>query len=191
LCPSYAFSYSPFLTLNPYQAKISYWQKQYENDIDKIAILMIKGSKRNTPENTKNLVKANNGKFLIVASDTAYSPEILGELESENPINSIKKMIIAVPYFSVKSSTNPNNLTWFYEMSYDTTQLLTKAISEELKNNKQPTRKNLKEQFNKLTVIGHTGTFSLQGSDRTNAPYYLIQPDCSTSKCDKWSINNE
>jgi ABC-type branched-subunit amino acid transport system substrate-binding protein len=173
------------------KAKISGWQKQYNTDIDKTAILMIKGSKGNTPENTKNLIQANNGKFLIIASDTAYYPEILRDLEYGNSINSIKKMIIAVPYFSVKSSTNPNDLTWFHEMSYDATKLLTEAISAEIKDRKEPTRAGLQERFNKVPVIGHTGTFSLQGSDRTNPPYYLIQPACSTSKCDKWSINNE
>jgi ABC-type branched-subunit amino acid transport system substrate-binding protein len=91
-------------------------------------------------------------------------------------------MIVAEFWFSDKPRQKSSDR--MYAMSYDATGMLIAAISKELDNGKEPTRQNLPQQFKNLQMKGLTGEITLEGSDRTNAPYHLIQPYCANSNCE-------
>lgn len=174
------------------KSKIEQWKNDYNLVADKTAILMIKGPKKNI-DNTiaMEVVKNNDGKFLIIASNPVYQPTLLENLQYGNSPKVIKKMIIAVPWFpnekdSSKLGKPISDLDSFYAMSYDATEVLIQAISQEA-SVKQPTREGVRSQFNNLKKMeGATDKITLTNGDRVEENYKLIQPNCQDNKNCEW-----
>lgn len=80
---------------------------------------------------------------------------------------------------------NNAELTWQMAMSYDATQMLVAAISQQLSQGQTPTREGTKAVLASpnFQTEGLTGKITLQGSDRKEQFSFLIRPDCSTTPC--------
>jgi ABC-type branched-subunit amino acid transport system substrate-binding protein len=173
---------------------IDQWKKNYGSVSDKTAILMIKGPKGATDridEITDEVIKNNDGKFLILASNPVYQPNLIGELNLVASPTAISKIIIAVPWFPTKDEISQlkmstSDLDSFYAMSFDATKLLIEAISKDAMG-KKPTKEGVQYQLNRLGEMkGMTGDINLKNNDRYNSSYKLIQPNCQDNKNCEW-----
>jgi ABC-type branched-subunit amino acid transport system substrate-binding protein len=179
------------------QTQIKAWAKSYKSILKETAILIIIDSKHLNlnPEEAlsdiKNVISANNGTFLIVGSNPVYNPELLKSLEHDSfNLKLIENMIIAVPAFypNYRPKSDDKDLNWYEAMSYDATQMLVTAISNESKHT-TPTREGIYEQFKDKSFEvpkeeAYTGLIKLKGSDRVNPPGDLIYPTCRNNNCE-------
>lgn len=178
--------------------------KQKFNQVkDKTALILLSDAYTNAQGTNKKLsiIEDNNGKFLIAGSNTLFNSELLALFNTIGK-ESLEKMAITIPWYpspeqSKKiaafvgnnqlpwSSTNDPELIWQMAMSYDATQMLVEAISQQLQQGQTPTREGTRNILanDKFKTVGVTGTITLQGSDRKDQFSSLISPDCSTTPC--------
>jgi ABC-type branched-subunit amino acid transport system substrate-binding protein len=175
------------------KTKIKLLKQGHEKEIGKTAIFLIQGAKYSTLQDTTEVVESNNGNFLILGNNSVYDPELLDKLNQKHEKNtkdSIRKIIIAVPSFTPKSN---KDLTWHVSMSSDATQILIDAIEKESSNGKRGSieREGVQKQFNNdnFEIQISEKIIKLKGIGLKDAPYDLIQPNCSTSPC-KWEKIN-
>jgi ABC-type branched-subunit amino acid transport system substrate-binding protein len=175
---------------------------------EKIALAMITDAYTNSESVKKKLllVEENNGKFFIAGSNTLYDYEIL-RLSNSSKLDkrTLENMVVSIPWHALvkdrkkledflgfkineKStfwSINEPQLSWHMAMSYDAMQIFIEAISQQIKQGKEPTREGTRDVLASPTfkTEGLTGKIAFNGSDRADQFYSLIQPDCSTSPC--------
>ncbi len=187
--------------------KIEDWGKKYKVEETAILIMPNPKHKEESTENTENVekvIRANDGKFLLLANNTVYNPQFLDKIKSIAPKSIKRGIVLAVPFYK-PGKNQQEDLIWHYAMSYDATQVLIDAISKahvDL-NKSDITREDVLNQIHGLRVqppTTLTGIIEFKDkknkdsdpndlNDRKDAPYDLIQPNCSTRPC-KWEKIN-
>jgi ABC-type branched-subunit amino acid transport system substrate-binding protein len=187
--------------------KIEDWGKKYKAEETAILIMPNPKHKDESNENTENVekvIRANDGKFLLLGDNTVYTPQLPDKINSTAPKSIKRGIVVAVPFYK-PGKNQQEDLIWHYAMSYDAIQVLIDAISKahvEL-NKSDITREDVLNQIHGLRVqLPNTLTGIIEFKDKKNkdsdpndlndrkdAPYDLIQPNCSTSPC-KWEKIN-
>jgi ABC-type branched-subunit amino acid transport system substrate-binding protein len=177
--------------------------KQEFNQIkDKTALILLTDAYTKAQSTSKKLevIKDNNGEFFIAGNNTLFDTEILGLVNTIGK-KSLEKMAITIPWYpsteqskkmanfignNVETWTkNDAELIWQMAMSYDATQMLIEAISQQRSNGQTPTREGMRNILasSDFKTEGLTGTITLKGVDRKDQFSALIRPDCSTNTC--------
>lgn len=188
--------------------QIAAWKTKYENQSDKTVLVLIYGAYTDSQSTSKlEVIKANNGRFFIIGSNSVYEPLLLDKLKDNGFDNSsMEKMLITIPWFPSELDTDKQkttdfrdywqldtniDLTSYYAMSYDATQMLIDAIDKQKNGNstRQKILNALKDANFEIkdgnTILLTRKKITLNGSDPEFPFFHLIKPDCSASTC-RW-----